>query len=218
MSKSGTAPVGKVIGPHGVRGEVRVSVYIDLEDFPWKNISLSGKGLKRTLTVERVRPHKGVLIIKFSELTSRDEAETLSGCELVVPASEFPEPEADEYYYFDLVGMDVVEEGSKASTGELRETGESRKLEEGISPEPGYLGKVTNVIFTGSNDVFEVHGPRGEILIPAIKEVVLDIDHESRRITVRLLEGLVENAPSEGPKKKHRRRGGKAGGEGTTGG
>ncbi|MFQ5465105.1 MAG: ribosome maturation factor RimM [Thermodesulfobacteriota bacterium] len=202
MSKSDRVPVGRVTGAHGIRGEVRVHVYGGLgeDGFPWKEVFLVCGDRTSAREITRMRPHKGALIVQFEGPSTRDEAKGLVGCEVEVPASDLPEPGPGEYYYRDLVGMDVWTAGQGA--------------------EAEYLGRVMNIIPTGGNDVFEVTGPRGEVLIPAISEVVLDVDQAARKITVRLLEGLIETPPEggRGAAGSAGGRGGKARGDDRSGG
>ena len=89
-----------------------------------------------------------------------------------------PEPEPGEYYQRDLIGMSVV-------TTEGQE-----------------LGEVTAIIETGANDVFEIHGPLGEVLIPFINDVVIEIDTQKGLITVDPLEGLLPTGDEPKMKKK----------------
>ena len=89
------------------------------------------------------------------------------GCEASVPRSCVPEAGEGEFYYSDLIGMEVFTED-----GTL-------------------VGRVDNVFPTGSNDVLEVSGPLGDVLIPVIESVVLRVDRAEKKITVRLMEGLL---------------------------
>jgi 16S rRNA processing protein RimM len=118
--------------------------------------------------LESVRPHKGVLLIKLEGVDDRDAAEELRGMLVQVPLEEAVPLEEGEYYHFQLIGVDVE-----------TETGE-------------WLGRVADVIATGAADVFVVRGPRGEVLLPAIEDVILELDTEEREMTVHLLPGMLE--------------------------
>lgn len=166
-----TVPVGKIIGVHGIKGEVKVLVYGGLEGFEWKTIFLKGRGGETACKVKRVRAHKGSLILELEGFSTRDASGPLVGLEVSVDKDTLPEPPEGEYYYFDLMGMEVVTEDGRD------------------------LGRIANVFSTGSNDVIEVDGPFGEVLIPALKETILKVDTENRRVTVRMMEGLI---PGEG--------------------
>ncbi len=156
--------IGKIVAPHGVRGDVRV---VPLTDFPdrfqtLKKVLLQGG---RELAVETVRYHKQFVILKFRGLDSRDAADTLRGKLLEVTRDNLvPLPEG-HFYVFDIVGLKVYDEAGD------------------------YIGTVTDVLHTGSNDVYvaEREGER-PVLIPALKEVVKAIDVAGGKITVKLQE------------------------------
>lgn len=119
--------------------------------------------------LESTRPHKGVLLIKLEGVEDRDDAEELRGMLVQVPVEEAVPLEEGEYYHFQLIGVDVE-----------TETGE-------------WLGRVADVIATGAADVIVVRGPRGEVLLPAIEDVILELDTEEREMTVHLLPGMLED-------------------------
>ncbi len=168
MSSGDTLPVGKVVGLHGVRGEVKLLPYDDEDLFTYRKLLPVRGGVPcRPLTVERARRHKGLYILKLRGIDSRDEAAELLGRELHVNRSEVPEPAEGEYFSSDLIGSEVFTEEGRA------------------------LGKITKIFSTGSNDVFEVRGAHGEVLIPVIEDVIISIDLSHKRVTVRLLEGLL---------------------------
>lgn len=167
MSKVELIPVGRITGVHGIKGEIKVSVYGDLDDFEWTSVFITGKTGSEERKVERVRPHKGALIFALKGCSTRNAAEELVGLELAIPKAELPALPEDEYYYSELLGMEVWTEDGRL------------------------LGTVTNLFPTGSNDVIEVRGEAGEVLIPAIEDTVLKVDLEKRRVTVRLMEGLL---------------------------
>ncbi|MBI5643891.1 MAG: 16S rRNA processing protein RimM [Deltaproteobacteria bacterium] len=160
-------PVGKIIGLHGIKGEVKVFPYGDLDDFEWSTILITGKGEPLSINVKRARKQRESLIFELEGISTRNDAEVLVGLEISVPKDELPELDEDEYYYFDLVGMEVWTDDGKS------------------------LGRIKNVISTGSNDVLEVSGPLGEVLIPALENIVLEVDELNRKVTVKLLEGLL---------------------------
>lgn len=162
--------IGRVTAPHGVRGEVRV---LPLTDFPERfddltSVHVEQGGTSRSRHIEALRRHKQFVLIKFSGINHRDEAASLRGALLRVPVAEAHPLPPDTHYVFQLIGLEVY-------TMEGRE-----------------LGVVRDVLATGANDVYVVERVGGgpELLIPALRHVVLDIDLEQRRITVQLLPGL----------------------------
>ncbi len=160
--------IGKLLKPHGVRGDVRVR---PLTDDPSRFSLLErvylGKDALRPLTVTDIRFHKDIVLVKFEELNGRDAVQHLHG-QLLHVAIEDALPLAEgEYYLFQLHGLDVY------------------------SDEDVYLGKLTSVIETGANNVFEVKGEGKPILLPDIPDVIVDIDFDNGRLTAHLLPGLV---------------------------
>jgi len=149
---------------HGVRGELKVQ---PLTDFPERfdpGESFWLDGAERT--IERSRWQKGTVVLKVAGLDTRDQAEALRGHELQIAEPEdLPEDEG-VYYQHDIVGLKVEDTAGEA------------------------LGRVTDVLGTGANDVFVVRGPRGEILLPAVEDVVREVDIAGGRLVVELLPGL----------------------------
>lgn len=163
--------MGKLRKPHGVRGEMVMTV---LTDFPellknGQNVYLGEEFQK--MTVRSVRPHRDDLLIAFEEISDRDEVGYFRNTMLFMKEGEFPELPEDEYYLHDLVGMEVV-----------TDTGQS-------------LGELKEILVTGANDVYLVQKDQGrEILIPAIEEVVLEIDFDQGTILIRPLPGLLQDS------------------------
>ncbi|MBE8954289.1 MAG: 16S rRNA processing protein RimM [Quinella sp. 2Q5] len=144
--------VGKVGAPRGLDGTVRI---IELTDFDGRfdnlsEICVGGKNF----SVEDVKHIGGQLFIKFVGIDDRDAARTLTNKFLMVDRSQAAPLDDGEYYTFDIIGCEIFDGDTK-------------------------LGTVTDVLKTGSNDVFEVDG---KILIPALKSVVRSIDIAAKKI------------------------------------
>lgn len=168
MSKEELIPIGMISGPHGIKGEVKLAPYGPLDDIQWGVLHIACKAKpSQVRKVLSFRVHKGVYLVILEGVPDRNAAEALAGCEASVPKSCLPEAGEDEFYYSDLVGMDVFTEEGKL------------------------VGRVDNVFSTGSNDVLETSGPFGNVLIPAIENVILHVDLAAKKITVRLMEGLL---------------------------
>ncbi|HVS14680.1 MAG TPA: ribosome maturation factor RimM [Thermoanaerobaculia bacterium] len=167
-----TVMVGRVLRPHGVRGEASVEPSTDRDDRFVAGAELIAErdGGRRRLVVESSRPHKGGLLVRFSGVADRDAAEELRGSALVVPRDRVAPAPAGSYYYFELVGCVVVD----AAAGEL--------------------GRVTDVLEDGGGLLLEV-GARGP-LVPFVRAYLSRVDIDRRRIDVRLPEGLVEACAS----------------------
>ncbi len=160
--------VGRIVGPHGVRGEIKVK---PLTDFPQRFapgslLYLGEETFQREVVASR--PHRGMLLIKLSGLSDRNAVEHLRGSYLFIAREEAMPLEEDEYYEDELVGLMV-----ETMEGEL-------------------LGELVEIMWTGANEVYIVQGPRGEALIPAIAQVVQEVDLEAGVMRVSLLPGLVD--------------------------
>jgi 16S rRNA processing protein RimM len=165
--------VGLISRAHGVKGEVAVRPLTEVESrFQPGSILLLGPGGDRTVTVDAVRgPHHGRLLVRFKEVDGREEAEAIRGRVLLIDAQDAPPlHEADRFWVHEVVGLDV-------------------RTEEGRS-----LGRVREVLHNPANDVWVVTGASGEILIPAIREVVATVDLPGRRVVIRPLPGLIAEA------------------------
>lgn len=162
--------VGEVINTHGHKGEVRVW---PLTDFPERFkkdtvYTYEKNNINRDLTIETSRPHKNFYVIKFREIADMNAAEDLKGGFLKISRDDLMELSADSFYIFEIIGMEVV-------------------TDDGI-----ILGAIKDVLQTGSNDLYVVQGEKKEYLIPALKEVVIDIDREKRKMIIKPMEGLLD--------------------------
>jgi 16S rRNA processing protein RimM len=164
--------IGRVSKPHGVKGEIRIA-YFNPENpqffSHYQTIYLQGD--ERSLLPYRLltaRPHKKFILAQLEGIQSRAEAEELRGKVVLIDPAELPPLEADEYYWQDILGMQVVSE-----------TGEE-------------VGTIKKIVPTGSNDVYVVQKGAQEFLIPATEDVIMSIDIDARTIIIRPLEGLVQ--------------------------
>ena len=169
------AELGKA---HGIRGEIvaRLSGVTAEELVAMEGLRLrTPEGAESPVRVTRGRPRsQGGWILELDALGDRNAAEAARGGVLVADRDQLAEPEAGEWFVADLVGLAVVEEGGEE------------------------LGELTEVLKLPANDVFVVHGKRGEVLLPVIDDVIVDVDLEAGRVTVRLLPGLLDEAGEEG--------------------
>ncbi|MDI6709205.1 MAG: ribosome maturation factor RimM [Bacillota bacterium] len=163
--------IGEVVNTHGHRGAVRV---LPLTDFPerfqdLKEVILTRDGERVTMHIERVAFQKRFVILSLREVPDMHAAERLRGAVLQIPREQAcPLPEG-RYYLFEIIGLQVF-----TADGER-------------------LGTVVDVLRTGANDVYVVRGEAGrELLIPALKSVVAEINPDASRMVVDLPEGLRE--------------------------
>jgi len=170
MDTAPFVPVGRIIKAHGLKGEVSVAA---LTGLPFDSLLglevwfVPPSGAVRNARIEGVRPGPKGPLLTLSGIETIDAAQGISGSTIVARPADLPEEVLDEE--FDPVGWRVVDE--------VR----------------GELGAIDEVIVTGANDVWVVHGERfGEVLLPVIDDVVLEIDEDAEEIRVRLLPGLIE--------------------------
>ena len=164
--------VGQVRRPHGIRGELRVEIITDYPERLEQRACfyLASPDTPETVQrypVEELRLHHDVLLLKLDGCDDRNEAEELRGMLVQIPLEDAAPLEEGEYYHFQLIGVRVE-----------TETGE-------------WLGQVAEVLDTGAHDVFIVRGPRGEVLLPAVEDVVLELDLEAGEMVVHLLPGML---------------------------
>ena len=158
--------VGRVLRPHGVRGELLLA---SLTDFPehlseQKTIYLGEPPVPHALT--GVRIHRGQLIIRLADSHDRDSADLFRDQLVQIEAQTAAPLPPGMYYHHQLLGLAVyTEEGE-------------------------HLGELAEVLETGANDVYVVKGPQGELLLPVIADVIRGVDLAGRRLTVHLLDGL----------------------------
>ncbi len=162
--------VGEVLGPHGIRGEVRVYPVTDFpERFLYRERFYVGRdGAWHWFDVQNARFHKGVAILKLEGVETRNLAEGLRSRLVCVPESDLPPLEEGHYYHHQIVGLVV-----KTVEGQV-------------------LGRVEGIHSTGANDVYLVKGEGREYLVPALRRVVRVVDLESRTLTIEPLPGMLE--------------------------
>jgi len=158
--------VGRVVTHWGARGEIKVEVMTDFPDrfSPHEEVYIDGQ----PMTIERSRRHQGRVILKLATIDSVEAAQALRGRFLEVPQSQLRPLLKDEYYQFQLLGLEVW-----TIEGDL-------------------LGRIAHILPTGSNDVYIVPSRHGELLIPAIEDVVKSVDLEKGRIVIEVIEGLLQ--------------------------
>lgn len=163
--------VGIIISTHGVRGEVKV--YPTTDDprrfRRLKEVVLDTGREKMNLEIEGVKFFKQFVILKFKGLDNINDIEKYRQKSLYVTRKNAVRLQRDEYFIADLIGLKVQDEDGKE------------------------LGTVKDVIETGANDVYEVEMADGKsLLLPAIKQCILNVDVENGTMQVHVLEGLLD--------------------------
>ena len=162
----GAVAVGRVIRPHGFDGTIRVQSYSDNPARFQVGSNLTVAGKTRAISDFRMLPD-GYALLRLEGLESVDAVRSLAGQWLVAPTDPAPDLPPGEYYHYQLVGLTVV-----------TDQGED-------------LGALQEVLVTGGNDVYVVQSEAGDdILLPAISQVIKQVDLSAGRMLVHLINGL----------------------------
>lgn len=162
--------IGVITSTHGLKGEVKVFPTTDDVNRFKKLKKCILRTPKGDIEVEKnsCKFFKNMVILSFKEFKDINEVEKYKNCELYVTRDNAVPLDEDEYYIADVIGMEVFEEESR-------------------------LGVLADVMQTGANDVFVIDlGDKKELLIPVIKDCVLDIDYEAKKINVKLMKGMLD--------------------------
>ena len=173
MPASSLVVLGRLAKPHGVKGDIRVDYYADSADLLNKPLMLrAGRFAPRPIRVRDWHLWKDQLILGIEGCNDRSAAEQLRGQELLIDASFLPEPEEDEPYLRDLIGLSV-------------------RLEDGT-----IVGELEDVDFPAGQEMWVIRAPEEsggyEILFPAVPEFVRDIDLSAGTATIAPPEGLLD--------------------------
>jgi 16S rRNA processing protein RimM len=163
--------VGVISSTHGVRGEVKVfPTTDDAKRFKeLKTVLLDTGREHKELEIQSVKFFKNMVILKFKGYESINDVEKYKGKDLLIHREHAVELGPDENFIVDLIGLQVVTEDGKE------------------------FGTITDVIKTGANDVYEVKTTEGkEVLLPVIRECVLDVNLEEGMVTVHIMDGLLD--------------------------
>jgi len=163
--------IGRVVKPHGVKGEVKIE---PLTDHPGRFEKLqrvflvSPTGKQKECAVRSVRYLADAPLLLLAGYDAPEQARELNGWLVQLPEEEaLPLPEG-QYYWFELIGMEVESEAGER------------------------LGKIVDIFETGSNDVYVMKAGKREIYLPATKEVIKQVDRKSRRMVIHVLDGLLD--------------------------
>jgi 16S rRNA processing protein RimM len=164
-------PVGKIIGTHGIRGQMKLHSYSGNFDSlsSVRNVVLrKPDGSLCDFALQGAKANNGKFIISLVDFDDIGAVETLVGSELCIRRCDLPETDADEYYWCDLIGLQV------------------------FTDDTVLLGSVADIFETGSSDIYVVRGGDREYLIPAIADVVKTVDLKNGRMIVTPLDGLLD--------------------------
>lgn len=175
MSMEDLVDIGRIIAPHGVKGEFRISPLTDFPDrfLAMKTLRLYDDGsfrMELPVSSVRIRPDKGDILVRSDKVCNRDLAESLKGLLVKVRSDERVPLSEDEYWIDDLIGMKVLDRGS----GDL-------------------LGEIRDVMVTGGADVYLIGRPDGRtFMVPAVADYVFSVDVESSVVVVQGIQELMD--------------------------
>lgn len=158
--------IGKVSRPHGIAGEIKVQLAPEYDGVLEAVRRVYLNDAEHPYRVLAQRAHQGGVLLRLERVATRNAAEALRGARVLIRTSDLPDLPPGEYYTYQLIGLRVV-----------RESGEA-------------LGELSEVLRTGSNDVYVVKTADGELLLPAIESVIRGIDLEAGTMTVIVPPGL----------------------------
>jgi len=157
--------IGQILAPWGTKGKLKVKV---ITDFPQRFASSSTVYINRQpMTVDSTEQYKGEAIIKLNTIDNVKAARRLRGQPIEIHHSQVYSLPEGQYYHFQLIGLEV-----RTTQGEL-------------------LGNIAEILTAESNDNYVVKGDEGEILIPAIEDVIKSIDLNKRRMVIEAIPGLL---------------------------
>jgi 16S rRNA processing protein RimM len=161
--------IGKIINIHGVKGEVKIYAYTDDVDnlLSLKEVYFD-KELTKKVKIISFKVHKGMLLAKLEGINTIEAGESLKNQDIYIIKQELDKLDEDTFYVEDLIGLDVFD------------------------MENNLIGKLTYVMPTGANDVYEIDTKEnGKIYLPATVQVIKKVDLENKKMYVEIMDGLL---------------------------
>ena len=162
--------IGRIVNTFGIKGIVKVKPFTDdIKRFDnLKTVYIEKNNTQKEYEIEEVKYHKDMVLIKFKGVDTVEQAELLRNAYLTISRDSAEKLEEGRYYIVDMLGLEVY------------------------TDEQVLLGTLEDIFNTGSNDIYVVKDKQGkQILLPAIQDVIKQIDMENRKMIVHLLPGLV---------------------------
>lgn len=162
--------IGQIVNTFGIKGMVKVKPFTDnIERFSnLEKIYIKNKSGQTEYKIQEVKYHKNMVLIKFEGIENPEQADLLRNSYLIVDRETEEPLEAGRYYIVDMIGLDVFTDDNE------------------------YLGKLEDIYNTGSNDIYVVKNKLGkQVLLPAIEDVIKNIDMDNKKVIVHLIPGLV---------------------------
>ena len=162
--------IGQIVNTFGIKGMVKVKPFTDnIERFSnLEKIYIKNKSGQTEYKIQEVKYHKNMVLIKFEGIENPEQADLLRNSYLMVDRETEEPLEVGRYYIVDMIGLDVFTDDNE------------------------YLGKLEDIYNTGSNDIYVVKNELGkQVLLPAIEDVIKNIDMDNKKVIVHLIPGLV---------------------------
>lgn len=162
--------IGQIVSTHGIKGEIRLNPWCDGAEFvkKFKTLYYDPDG-KNAVKIISARPHGNVAVLKLENIDTVEQAAALRNKLLYFKRSEAHLPDG-KWFISELIGCDVLDADDFSVC----------------------YGKLTDVASTGANDIWYIDTPKGEVIIPAIKDVVIRCDVENEKVYIRPLRGLFD--------------------------
>ena len=161
--------IATVVGAHGIKGAVKARYVSSTPDYYLKEkvFFLEKEGILNALNIISINNSKNCWIILFDEIHSRNDAEVIIGCRLLLPDNHLRPLEANELFLHKIIGCRVEDQKGRI------------------------LGKITDILETGANNVYEVSDGSSVFLVPDVPHVVVEINVETKRMVIDPLPGLI---------------------------
>ena len=161
--------IATVVGAHGIKGAVKAKYVSSTPDYYLKEkvFFLEKEGILNALNIISINNSKNCWIILFDEIHSRNDAEVIKGCRLLLPDNHLRPLEANEFFLHKIIGCRVEDQKGRI------------------------LGKITDILETGANNVYEVSDGSSVFLVPDVPHVVLEMNVETKRMVIDPLPDLI---------------------------